>query len=104
MTTPKCWCGLPLEVTGGDPWDDERGQTHSRVCPEHGNDYEEPTDKALRWRIAGILGDLYTVEEAAEWLASPQKLLDGRTPHSLMSSGESEKVLQILETISAGGS
>lgn len=53
-------------------------------------------------QIAAHLNQLYDPDGAQEWLASPQKLLDGAIPAQLIERGEGQRVLDLLEEIASG--
>lgn len=53
-------------------------------------------------QIAAHLGQLFDPDGAQEFLASPQKLLDGAIPAQLIARGEGKRVLDLLDLITSG--
>ncbi len=48
------------------------------------------------------LTDFYTPSEITQWFISPQKLLKGETPSSLVVQGRTEEVLQLIYKLRTG--
>lgn len=52
--------------------------------------------------IVNQLRHVYSPEEAREWIASPQPLLDGAVPRDLIDAGRHEEVLRLVAQIRTG--
>ena len=52
--------------------------------------------------IFSLLGDLYDLDEFAEWLNNTQSLLGGERPHDLISRGDAQPVVSLAKQIRDG--
>jgi uncharacterized protein (DUF2384 family) len=48
------------------------------------------------------LADLYTADQAAKWLRTPHRHLDGQTPEAVIDTGGYDRVLELTQKIAAG--
>ncbi|MEM9513690.1 MAG: hypothetical protein AAGA42_02445 [Actinomycetota bacterium] len=59
----------------------------------------EPT----RDDVVELLGQVYKPEGVEIWLASPNRLLDGRVPTVLLEEGDYDAVYDVVEQLVTGG-
>lgn len=63
----------------------------------------EPEIAARLQTLAPMLAELYDPKEAAEWIRSPQSLLEGAVPAELLKTQEgAERVFAVLQRILDG--
>ena len=77
-----------------------RPETVSRW--NQGRAYPHPsTEKTLLELeyIVDQLSDLYEPKEARQWIFAPQKLLEGKSPAELISSGHMDEVMQLVHQL-----
>jgi uncharacterized protein (DUF2384 family) len=53
-------------------------------------------------QVYELLSDLFTLEEFDDWLDEPHKLLGGRSPQALISTGQLDEVIRLATQIREG--
>lgn len=55
-----------------------------------------------REQVVAACGELFTPEGVPIWMASPNRLLDGRSPDELVEAGEGQRVLDLILALCEG--